>query len=74
MKITLDHNCLINVENNTEIGGKIRAINESPENECFIVNIGASEWRKRGIKPNRYDLFQDLLVSIGLDDLKRLTN
>ncbi len=72
MKITLDHNCLINVANKNEIGAQVERIVESRNTQCFIVNIGASEMREKGIRPDRYDLFEDFLVSIGFSDLPRI--
>ncbi|MGY0588423.1 MAG: hypothetical protein ACW7DY_22285 [Paraglaciecola chathamensis] len=72
MKITLDHNCLINLANNTAVGRQVRKIVDSPETECFVVNIGASEMRERGVLPNHYDLFEKFLTGIGLYDLKRI--
>ncbi len=72
MKITLDHNCLINVANETSVGEQVRKIVNSRNAECFIVNIGASEMREKGIQPDRYDLFEDFLASIGFADLVRL--
>ena len=72
MKVTLDHNCLINLANNTDVGQKVKAIIESETNECFIVNIGASEMRERGILPDRYDQFENFLSEIGLSHLERI--
>jgi len=51
MKITLDHNCIIHLVNQTEIGTKVKAIISDKGNECFVVNIGASEMREKGVRP-----------------------
>jgi len=72
MKISLDHNCIINLLNQTEIGPKVRAILDSKEDECFVVNIGASEMREKGVRPDHYDRFEELLASAGIAHLRRL--
>jgi len=72
MKITLDYNCIINLENKTEIGEKIEEILADKGNECFVVNIGASEMREMGIFPDRHDLFEELLKSTNIDHLPKL--
>lgn len=72
MNITLDHNCLINVANETEDGECIRQLIDTNHYTCFIVNIGASEIREKGVRPDRYDLFERFLEEIGLDHLERL--
>ena len=72
MKVTLDHNCIINLERRTEIGELVQAVVENPSNECFIVNIGASEMRERGVRPEKYELFEELLATAGIDHLPRI--
>jgi hypothetical protein len=72
MKITLDHNCIINLERRTEIGVHLQAIVADATNECFVVNIGASEMREKGVRPDRYDLFEQLLAGAKIDHLVRL--
>lgn len=72
MKVTLDHNCIINLERRTDIGARIKTVLDDPSNECFIVNVGASEMRERGVRPDRYDLFEDLLEIAGIGHLPRL--
>jgi len=72
MKITLDHNCLIDLSNDTAVGKQVRKIIDSKASECFIVNIGASEFRKKGIKPDRYDLFEQFLKDVSLEKLHRI--
>ncbi len=72
MKITLDHNCIIAVENKTTVGIKVHVIVSDAANECFIVNIGASEMRKYGVLPDHYEKFEKLLRATGLAHLVRL--
>ena len=72
MKITLDHNCIINLANQTTIGKKMNAIVSNEENECFVVNIGASEMRQMGVRPDRYEKFEELLELAGIARLPRL--
>jgi len=72
MKVTLDHNCIINLECRTEIGALIEAIVANPSNDCFVVNIGASEMRERGIRPDKYELFEELLTTARIDHLPRI--
>jgi hypothetical protein len=72
MKITLDHNCVIHLVNQTTIGNKIRTIIDNKANECFVVNIGASEMLKRGVRPDHYEKFEELLKSAGISYLPRL--
>jgi hypothetical protein len=55
MKITLDHNCIINLHN-----------------QCFVVNIGASEMLEKGVRPDLYEKFEELLESAGIAHLPRL--
>lgn len=72
MRITLDHNCVIHLENRTEIGGRVKGIVSDASNECFVVNIGASEMREKGVRPDQYEKFEELLVSAGIGHLPRL--
>jgi hypothetical protein len=72
MKITLDHNCIIDLENTTEVGKSVQAIVSSARNECFVVNIGASEMRAKGVRPDKYEKFEELLSKTGLSHLPRL--
>jgi len=72
MKITLDHNCIIHLSNLTDVGKSIQAIVSDTENICFVVNIGASEMREKGVFPDRYDKFEELLIISGIDHLPRL--
>lgn len=72
MKITLDHNCIISLVNRTEIGNKIKEIISFVGNQCFVVNIGASEMRQRGVLPDHYEQFEELLESAQIEKLPRL--
>ncbi len=72
MRITLDHNCIIHIENGTDVGNAVQVIVSSVNNECFVVNIGASEMRKYGVRPDKYEKFEELLSQTGLAHLPRL--
>jgi hypothetical protein len=72
MKITLDHNCIIDLKKCTANGEYIRKLINDKNNEFFIVNIGASEMRSEGVKPERYDLFEQLLIKSGVENLSRI--
>ena len=72
MKVTLDHNCIIHLEHRTEIGEKVEAIVHGEKNQCFVVNIGASEMRKKGVRPDQYEKFEELLNTAGIGHLPRL--
>jgi hypothetical protein len=70
--VTLDHNCVIDALNGTESGLAIQAALARGEYAAHIVNIGASEMRERGVRPDRYDQFESLLQQAGLSQLPRL--
>ena len=72
MKITLDHNCIIDLENRTEIATRIEGIVSDQNNQCFVVNIGASEMRRKGVLPDHYEKFEELLESAQIAHLPRL--
>jgi len=72
MKITLDHNCLINCERGGETADLIRATIANDQHQCFVVNVGASEMQRFGVRPDNYGAFEKLLVDIGLAHLPRL--
>lgn len=72
MKITLDHNCLVHLEQKTPEAQLIDSIIANPSHECFVVNIGASEQLKGGGLSNDYNLFESQLAAIGLARLPRL--
>jgi hypothetical protein len=73
MKITLDHNCIIDLANKNSDGALIGAIVRCNNNQCFVVNIGASEkMRARGVRPDRYDKFEELLIEAQIDHLPRI--
>jgi hypothetical protein len=73
MKLTLDHNVVIALENSSPNVESVRQAIDGGTHEAFVVKIGASEMRKRGITPDRYDLFEQLLRDAGIDSLPRLT-
>ena len=72
MKVTLDHNCIIDALQSTDVGRKVQAIATDPTYSCYVVDIGASEMRRRGVRPDRYDLFERMLEEAKLDHLPRL--
>lgn len=72
MKLTLDHNVVIDLANGSPRVDRVRAALVEDSHHCFVVEIGASEMRQRGIKPNRYDLFEQLLQEAGIASLPRL--
>ena len=72
MKLTLDHNVIIDLANRSPRVDKVRTALEDGSHQGFIVEIGASEMRQRGIQPDRYDMFEELLREVGIDSLPRL--
>jgi hypothetical protein len=72
MRITLDHNCIIHLERRSEIGTLVETIVENPSNQCFVVNIGASEMREKGVRPESYERFEELLAAARIDHLPRV--
>lgn len=72
MNITLDHNCIINLEKCTLPYEDIEAIIKNPDNQCFVVNIGASEMREKGVRPEHYEQFEKLLATARIKHLPRL--
>lgn len=72
MKLTLDHNVVIDFALNSPRIEKLREVLVTGTHQAHIVEIGASEMRQLGIKPDRYDLFEQLLAQGGLSDLPRL--
>jgi hypothetical protein len=72
MRITLDHNCIIHLEQRTEIGAQVETIVTTPSNQCYVVNIGASEMREKGVRPEHYERFEELLTAARIEHLPRL--
>lgn len=72
MRITFDHNCLIHLENGSGVAKGIRAILNDPGHQCFVVNVGASEMQRFGVRPDNYAAFETLLKRIGIENLPRL--
>jgi hypothetical protein len=50
----------------------LREVLRTGDCEIYVVEIGASEMRQRGIRPDRYDLFEELLEEAGVRSLPRL--
>jgi hypothetical protein len=72
VKVTFDHNCLIHLENGGGIADCIRTVVKNPAYECFVVNVGATEMRRFGVRPDNYGAFEELLARIGIAELPRL--
>jgi hypothetical protein len=72
MKLTLDHNCIIDLAKRTTTGALVRKAVENSAHQCFVVNIGASEMRERGIEAGRYNKFEELLAEARIEHLPRL--
>lgn len=72
MKITFDHNCLIHLERGGDTGDRIRSVIDRSAHECFVVNVGASEMQRFGVRPDNYAAFEGLLARIGIAHLSRL--
>jgi hypothetical protein len=53
-------------------GERIDAIIRGENIQCFVVNIGASEMRDLGVRPDQYSKFEELLEIAGIADLPRL--
>jgi hypothetical protein len=72
MKLTLDHNVIIDLANGSANIASLRKVLADSRHQGFVVEIGASEMRQRGIRPDRYDLFEELLEDAGVASLPRL--
>jgi hypothetical protein len=72
MKVTLDHNVVIDFVNHSARVEPLREQISKGVYEPFVVEVGASEFRERGVQPDRYDLFEELLRSAGLEAAPRL--
>jgi hypothetical protein len=68
----LDHNVLIDVEKKTRLGMCLLGYINAEPKDYSVVNIGASELRIRGVRPDSYSLFELFLERIGLHGLQRL--
>lgn len=73
MKLTLDHNVIIDLAHGCANVARLREILVANEHEAYVVEMGASEMRKMGVRPDRYDLFEELLKQAGVESLPRLT-
>lgn len=72
MKLTLDHNVVIDFVKDSPRVTRLREILKGPSYQAYVVEIGGSEMRKGGVQPKRYDLFEQLLSQAGLAELPRL--
>lgn len=72
MKVTLDHNCIIDLLSSTPTSSLIRPKMTTGAHDFFVVEFGASEMRQRGVRPDHYDQFERLLVEAGIANLPRL--
>ena len=72
MKLTLDHNVVIDFVVGSPRVARLRDALSAESHQVHIVEIGASEMRRRGIRPDRYDPFEQLLAHAGLGNLPRL--
>jgi len=72
MRLTIDHNVVIDLANQSPNVNRLRQLMEDGTHQVHVVEIGASEMRKRGIRPDRYDLFEQLLHEASLDTAPRL--
>ena len=73
MKVTLDHNVLIDLVNQSTRVDAFRDGISRGTIHPFVVEVGASEFRERGVRPERYDLFEELLCAAGLGVAPRLS-
>lgn len=72
MKITLDHNCIIDIESGTPEGLQLRRVIEDDRYQSYVVNVGAWEMLQRGVVPGDYSTFEALLQRAEIDHLPRL--
>lgn len=72
MKLTLDHNVIIDLANGSPNVVRLCKVLADNRHQAHVVEIGASEMRQRGIRPDRYDLFEHLLEEAGISSLPRL--
>jgi len=73
MRLTLDHNVIIDLAKDAPNTICLREVLAEQKHQGFVVEIGASEMRQRGIRPDRFDLFEELLDEAGIRALPRLT-
>lgn len=72
MKLTLDHNVIIDLAQGSPNIINLKEGIASSRYEAYVVEIGASEFHKLGIRPDRYDLFEELLEEANVAHLPRL--
>lgn len=69
MRVTFDHNCLISLEQGGPVADEIRRILSSPNAQCFVVKVGASEMLRVGVRRDNYKTFEEFLSRLGLGAL-----
>jgi hypothetical protein len=72
-KVTLDHNCLIHIKQNTSIGVHIRSLINRQDYEFHVVNVGASEMCANLEYASNYEAFEKFLNKIDLANHLRLS-
>ena len=72
MKATLDHNVIIDLIEGAPRVERLRDAISTGRCFPYVTEIGASEMRQRGVRPDRFDLFECLLKEAGLSQARRL--
>lgn len=72
IKVTLDHNCLIHLEQNTEIGAHLNSLFNHKNFKFYVTNVGASETCINSEIASNYLAFDVYLQRINLAHLPRL--
>jgi len=72
MKITLDHNVLLDFVNGSPRVAPLREQITNGVYTPYVVEVGASELQQRGIQPDHYDQFEALLREANLESAERL--
>jgi hypothetical protein len=75
MKVTLDHNCLIALENNESQARSIHeliAMHNDKKVAVRVVGIGASERLKGGTYAANFDEFKKRIAAVGLSQMEML--
>ena len=63
---------IIDLANGSANIARLREMLVDGQHQAYVVEIGASEMRKRGIRPERFDLFEELLDEAGIRALPHL--
>jgi hypothetical protein len=72
MKVTLDHRCILHLADRTPTGKHLAAVLRNPALDCRVVNIADAAMRGRGVRPEAYGRFEELLAAAGVAGLTRL--